>query len=386
MSENNNIDLATVFMVGDIILDYPEVEKRFDPTREILRGGDVVVAQVEVMHTLRPCYSLCHSHCAPPADPKYLSALPEAGFNVATAGGNHCFDQGEAGVVDTLDELHRLGMLTAGFGRNLDEARTPAFLEKKGIRFAVLQYNANGPKESWAAPLKAGAAFVKVSTIYENLSPEPGSPPTLTYTVCDPATFHAMGDDIRKAREQADVVLVAFHIGRMLHPELLDTQFQITHYAIDCGADMVIGHHAHTLNGVEMYKGKPIFHNLGNFVTLTTAFDPAAANASQLQFDPFNWQGTKLPRQPYGALAPIAGYAFNEPSRNVLIAKGVFSRDGIVEARMIPCWIDETGAPVPVNRDNGGEKVLEHVRRLNEIEGLNTVFTWSGDGSEIILS
>ena len=380
-----NDEKAVVLCVGDLILDYPEIGRRFDPTREIFRSADVVVGQVEVPHTLHACYATAHSHCAPPADPANLKSMLDAGFNVATCGGNHAYDQGEHGVIDMLDELHRLGIQTAGAGRNLKEARLPAKLEKKGLRFAVLQYNCNGPQASWAGPLKAGAAFIKVSTVYECEGPEPGSPPTLTYTVADPATFHAMQDDVRRAKEEADVVIVGFHIGRMSSVELLDTQFQITHAAIDCGADMVVGHHAHTLNGVEMYRGRPIFHNLGNFVTLTSAFEPDAVNAEHLQFDPFNWQGVKLPRAPYGALAPIPGYAFNEGSRYVLIAKAVFGPEGFEEARMIPCYIDGDGAPVPKTRDDGGQEVLDHVLALNKIEQLGTTFTWTEDGRELIL-
>ena len=379
-------DTAVVLCVGDLILDYPEIGRRFDPTRAIFQAADVAVGQVEVPHTLTPCYSTAHSHCAPPADPANLKAMADAGFNVATVGGNHAYDQGAPGILDMLDELHRLGIATAGGGANLTEARQPARIERKGKRFAVLQYNCNGPQASWAAPLKAGAAFVKVSTVYECEGPEPGSPPTLTYTVVDPATFHAMCDDIRKAKETADVVIAGFHIGRMSSLELLDTQFQITHAAIDCGADMVACHHAHTLNGVEMYRGRPIFHNLGNFVTLTSAFQPDAVNAEHLQFDPFNWQGVKLPRVPYGELADIPGYAFNEGSRYTLIAKAVFDSAGFREARMIPCWIDGDGAPVPQKRGAGGEAVLEHVKKLNAIEQLDTTFTWSEDGTELILS
>lgn len=385
MDKQKGTNKATVLCVGDMILDYPNMDRCFDATRLILKGGDVVVGQVEVPHTLRPSYSIAHSHCAPPADPAHLKAMADAGFNVATCGGNHAFDQGEYGVMDTLDELHRLGLVTTGTGRNLDEARRPAMVDAKGLRFAVLQYNCNGPKESWAAPLKAGAAFIKVSTVYEFDGPEPGSPPTLTYTVADPATLHAMGEDVRTAKQNADAVIVAFHIGRMSSAELLDTQFQITHLAIDCGADIVIGHHAHTLNGVEMYKGKPIFHNLGNFVTLTDAFKPDASNAPQLAFEPFHWQGVNLPRAPYGALAPIPGYAFNENSRHVLIAKGIFGPDGLEEARMIPCFIDEIGQPVPLTRENGGQAVVDYVRKLNELEQLKTEFRWTDDGKEIVL-
>ena len=85
---------------------------------------------------------------APPADPCHLEALPAAGFNVITLAANHAYDQGEPGVRDTIDTLRGLGIATAGTGMNLDEARQPAIVERRGLRFGVLSYITVGPTES----------------------------------------------------------------------------------------------------------------------------------------------------------------------------------------------------------------------------------------------
>jgi poly-gamma-glutamate synthesis protein (capsule biosynthesis protein) len=89
--------------------------------------------------------------------------LAELGFRIATLASNHTFDQGPFGVTDTVDELHRLGLETAGAGATLDAARCPAIVEADGVTVGVLSYNAVGPRESWATSVKAGAAYVRIS-------------------------------------------------------------------------------------------------------------------------------------------------------------------------------------------------------------------------------
>jgi poly-gamma-glutamate synthesis protein (capsule biosynthesis protein) len=137
--------------------------------------------------------------------------------------------------------------------------------------------------------------------------------------------------------------------------------------------------------GIEVYKGKPIYYGLGNFVTVTDVDAPDAYNSPQLRFAPFNWPGT-VPywTVPY-EMAKIPHYLFTETSRKTIIAKGLFTSDGIFEARAIPCFIDDNSAPIPVGREGLGKDVLEHLISLNKIEGLKTSFKWSDDGKELII-
>lgn len=385
---------VTVLAVGDLILDAPPpMEKYFDPALAVMRGGDVVIGNVEVPHTRHDSWSNPEAHSIPGADPDNLNALPYAGFNVATFIGNHTFDQGAVGVRDTLDKLRSLGIKTAGAGMNIDEARVPATIEKKGMKIAVLGYNATGPEWVMATPSKAGAAYVRVVTTYVNDKANPGGAPSSVYTIVDPPGMRRIEADIRAARETHDAVIVAYHLGRPGAPEILDYQTELTHRAIDAGAEMVVGAHTHALLGVEVYRDKPIFHGLGNWVTLTSVFEPDAPNAAQWNHYPFNDRATRpaptpgyVPGPPLRRGADVPLYAFDEPSRNTMIAKAVIGKDGLIEGRFVPCYIDDIGAPVPKPRDNGGQKVLDYIVGLTRAAGLDTKFEWSEDGSEVIVS
>ena len=381
---------ATVLSVGDLILDVEGVETYFDESREILKSGDVVIGQVEIPYTARPQWSAYDNHAAPATDPGRLEAMKDAGFNVGTCAGNHSFDQGSGGVMDTVDKLHALGIATAGEGANEKEAYAPAILERKGLKFACFSYTAVGPKTVQATPAKAGAAFIYVATAYDNDTNEPGALPTHIYTSVSPAAMQRMRDSFRRAREEGATVLASFHMGRMHSTELQQYQIEIAHAAVDAGAEMVFAHHPHTLLGIEMYKEKPIFYSIGHFIFATDAFaQQGTVLAAQRAFLPNHWQGVNTeslikPREPITDTIPY--YVGDQASRNTLIAKGVFDENGLVRASFIPCFIDGAGHPVPVRRGGKGDDVLAHIRMLCDIEQLDTEFTWSEDGTEIYLS
>ena len=383
-------ETAAVLSVGDLILDVPGVGAYFDETRSILKSGDVVIGQVEIPYTARPQWSAYDNHSAPATDPCRLEAMGDAGFNVGTCAGNHSFDQGYYGVVDTLDKLHALGIATAGEGANDEEACAPAVLERKGLKFACFSYTAVGPKTVQATPAKAGAAFIQVATAYENDTNEPGALPTHIYTSVSPAALRQMRDSFRQAKEAGAFILAGFHMGRMHSTDIQQYQIEIDHTAIDAGAEMVFAHHPHTLLGIEMYRGKPIFYSVGHFVFATDAFlQQGTALARQRGFLPNHWQGVNTealikPRDPITDTVPY--YVGDQASRNTLIAKGIFDRNGLVRAGFIPCYIDDRGHPVPVRRGEKGDDVLAHIRMLCGLEQLDTAFAWSEDGTEVWLS
>ncbi len=381
---------TTVLSVGDLILDVPGVEAYFDESRELLKSGDVVIGQVEIPYTTAPRWSTYDNHGAPATDPARLEAMKGAGFNVGTCAGNHSFDQGYRGVMDTLHKLRELGIVTAGEGENDAEAHAPALIEHGGRRFACFSYTAVGPKTVQATPAKAGAAFIHVATAYDNDTNEPGALPTHIYTSVSPAAMDRMRRSFRQAKEAGALVLASFHMGRMHSTELQQYQIEIAHTAVDAGAEMVFAHHPHTLLGIEMYKGKPIFYSVGHFIFATDAFlQDGTTLAAQRAYLPDHWQGVNTealirPREPITDTVPF--YVGDQASRNTLIAKGVFDDGGLVRAGFIPCWIDDAGHPVPVRRGGKGDEVLAHIRALCEEERLDTAFTWSGDGTEVWLS
>ncbi|MBR3276765.1 MAG: CapA family protein [Eubacterium sp.] len=383
-------DKVTVLSVGDLILDVPGVDSYFDESRALLQSGDVVIGQVEIPYTTNPHWSAYDYHSAPATDPVRLEAMKNAGFNVGTCAGNHSFDQGYNGIMDTVNKLHELGIATAGEGRNYDEAYAPAVIERKGQKFACFSYTAVGPKTAQATPAKAGAAFIYVATAYDNDLNEPGALPTHIYTSTSPAALQQMRESFKKAKGEGNTVLASFHMGRMHSLEIQQYQVEIAHTAIDAGAEMVFAHHPHTLLGIEMYKEKPIFYSTGHFVFATDAFvQEGSALAEQRKFTPNHWQGVNTeslikPREPITDNIPY--YVGDEASRNTLIAKGIFDGGSLVQAAFIPCYIDAVGHPVPVKRGGKGDDVLAHIQMLNNLEQFDTKFEWNEDGTEILLS
>ena len=147
---------------------------------------------------------------------------------------------------------------------NINEARKPAIIKRDGTQFGFLNYNCVGVKQQWATLAKPGCAYVQYIAHYEMNGSDPGGHPDV-YTFAEPRSFKAMEDDIQKLRPLCDVLVVAFHMGILHSPEIAMYEKQVSYAAIDAGADLVMGHHAHYLKGIEMHKGKAIFHGLGQF-------------------------------------------------------------------------------------------------------------------------
>lgn len=361
-----------LLMVGDLVLDEPDADSLFDASRELLRGGDVVIGHVETPHTDRGV-EMAADVPAPASDPKNLEALGPAGFHVATLAGNHVADRGPEGIEDTIAGLARQGIASCGAGPNLAAARAPAIVERAGAWVAVLSYNTVGPKESWAGPHRAGCAYVRVLTHYELEMASPGGPPSV-YTFAEPVSLEAMQADVEEARAKADVVVVAFHKGIVHTPAVLAMyERPISRAAVEAGADIVIGHHAHILRGIELYKGRPIFHGLGNFVTVTNAL-------SVNQDHPARREWAIKRKQVFGFEPDLAypTYPFHPEAKNAIVAECRIDEGG-VRAGFHPCWIAPDGQPHPVAREGRGEAVKAYMEDITRRAGLNAQFAWDGD-------
>jgi len=374
---NFSADRGLIFATGDIIIDEPDPYSFFKPSRALLSTGDFVVGQIEVPHTDRGENNSTDIP-APPAPPENLAPLKDCGFNLCTTCGNHAHDNGVPGIVDTLDLLRQLGITATGTGLNLELAKKPAIVTRKGIRVGLIGYNAVGPSEGWATSGKAGVSYVKILTHHE---PSPRATPGLPaaiYTFSEPDSMAQMQQDIRALRPQCDILLVALHKGMVhTHAEIQMYERPLAHAAIDAGADAVIGHHAHILRGVEVYKGKPIYHNLGNFVCVTHALTPSGDNDS---VERLRWieQRKKLfgftpdPEMPF--------YAFNPESRKTMLAKMIVTKEGIEEFGFVPCYINKQGAPEILDTFEKAKEVIEYVQSISEEQGLSINMEWMEDG------
>jgi poly-gamma-glutamate synthesis protein (capsule biosynthesis protein) len=363
-----------IFAVGDLVLDEPDADRFFDLSRDALARADVLIGHVEVPHTLRGVEARGDVP-APAADPRNLAALASANFRVATLAGNHVHDRGPEGIEDTRASLSSLGIAVCGAGADLAEARKPAVVEAQGRRVAVLSYNCVGPKEGWAGETRAGCAYLRILTHYELESANPGGPPEV-YTFPDPRTLEAMQHDVEAARASADVVVVSFHKGVVHTPaHIAMYERPVARAAIDAGADIVIGQHAHILRGVEVYEGRPIFHGLGNFVAVTRALSEAGNDSPERRA----WARKRQELFKFTPDPDYPLYPFHPEAKNAMIAACEVRDDGSISPAFVPCWIAPSGQPEVLRRDERGEEVAAYVRDITARAGLRATFRWEGD-------
>ncbi len=360
-----------VLLLGDLILDEPDPDSFFDPSRELLLSADLVIGQVEVPHTSRGVPSSVDIP-APPADPAHLDALARAGVGVATLAGNHIFDSGPNGVADTIAALHELGIATTGAGMTIDEARSPAIVEAGGRRVGTLSYNCVGPRESRATSRKAGAAPLDVLTHYELDYAGPGGPPK-AYTFVTPDSLEVLRSDVLALRETVDVVVVAFHKGIGHVPVVVPAyERELARTAIDCGADIVVGHHAHILRGIEVYRGKPVFHGLGNFVAVTHALTPDGKSACRARG--VGEAAARPVRVRAGSGDAVLSLPPGEPEHDRRRLPDRRGRRGRGRVRSV---LDRRPRPAGAGRERS-EEVAAYVERISAEAGFDTAFAWDG--------
>lgn len=371
MTKLNEISLL---MVGDLVLDEPDPDRFFDGARAVLRGADIVVGHVETPYTLRG-REQSGDVPAEAADPAKLASLARAGFHAASLAGNHVYDQGDDGVSDTIAGLREQGIAAFGAGPDLAAARAPAVIERGGLRVGFLSYNCVGPRLSWAGAAKAGCAYVQVISHYETEGANPGGPPQ-AFTFPETTTLDAMQADIVALRARVDVLVVALHKGLVHTPALLAMyERPVARAAIEAGADIVVGHHPHIARGIEFYKGRPIFHGLGNFVTVTHALN-VEGNAHPARLA---WAERRRKLFGFTPDPAMPCYPFHPESRNTMIADCRIGADGRVSAGFRPCWIDDTGAPQVLGQGAQGQAVLDYLAGIGRAAGMDTRFDWEGE-------
>ncbi|RFP62824.1 MAG: hypothetical protein BJG00_002600 [Limnothrix sp. CACIAM 69d] len=197
------------------------------------------------------------------AEPESVAALEAGGIDLVTLANNHTMDYNRPGLLDTLAALDQSDIHAIGAGENITEARRPKILEVKGQRIAYFgYYNAH-----WHAATETSAGT-------------------------NPRENEALAADIQAVRDQVDWVVVNFHWGEELARYPAPYQRSIARRAIDAGADLVVGHHPHVLQGAEVYKDRAIVYSLGNFIfgghsrsTYDTAVLKVALRDRQMKVD-----------------------------------------------------------------------------------------------------
>ena len=371
----------SICCVGDLILDEPgPIAPYFEGSREVLLAQDILIGHVETPHTLRDLPS-CIDIQAPPSKPEHLEALVDPGFDIATLAGNHLYDCGPYGVIDTIEKLKELGIRPVGGGADITEAKKPAIMEKQGLKVGVLSYNTTGPKLGWATSQKAGCNYVNVETSYVAARDMPGCPAKV-YTFMWPETIKQMQEEIARLREQVDIAIICFHKGNAGdHPRLDAYEQPLCYAAFDAGAHIIFAHHHHVLKGVEIYKGCPIYHGLGNYVCVTHAMTAGYNDTPEMVA--YLKQRAKEGRG--GGHYEVDFYPWSDVSRYTIIAKVIVGEHGVEACGFIPCYIEKSGNVVVKNRENGGQEVLDFIIKQTEGASLGVTFEWNDDGSFVYM-
>ncbi len=173
--------------------------------------------------------------------PDLVSVPVDLGVDLVTLANNHILDFGRGPLTETLEALDGAGIAHVGAGEDLDAAKALKTFEIQGKTLGFLGASRVIPEGSWNASRYNSGVFT-------------------TYDATQ------LVEEIRKAKESCDFVVVLVHWGieRNTFPE--DYQKTLACQYIDAGADVVIGSHPHVLQGIEYYQGRPIFYSLGNFI------------------------------------------------------------------------------------------------------------------------
>lgn len=285
-----NEQFVTLMAVGDIMLgDDPicighgvgstlkerNYESQFNSVSDIFKQGDIIFGNLEcVLSNLDINYKSIKSVQFRGSE-NCIHSLVDAGFNVISLANNHILEHGLSSLKRTQNLLSKNGIHAVGVSENKDESINPVILKQNGITFGFLAY-----------------CLIRDKTAY--------------CSVEDP--FDII-NDVKEASTKVDNLIVSMHWGNEYIRKPSPQQVELGHAIIDAGANLILGHHPHVLQGVEKYNDGVIVYSMGNFV-----FDM--------------WQ---------------------RKMRESMIFSCDFSKEGIQNFDIVPTIIGKDFKPVPLN-------------------------------------
>lgn len=245
INANNNL---TLLIVGDIMLGEDFIrfkqehavsyEYPFEKTKEIFKSADIAFGNLEC--TLSKSGTLREKGPNLYSPPESINALKYLNFSIVSLGNNHINDFGEGGIIETTKILKDNNILFFGAGRDLNGASKEAIIERNGLKISFLGYTTDEEhvKSIIAGPNTAGCVF------YD---------------------FEKIKEDIEGVRNKSDIICISLHWGYEHYTYPSPEQIELAHKIIDAGAQIIIGHHPHVIQGFERYNKGLIFYSLGNF-------------------------------------------------------------------------------------------------------------------------
>lgn len=345
---------------SDIRVHTPQVVSTWAP----LLKADVVFTNFEAT-IAKPEQSLNEGRLLAP--PAALESLKAIGFNLLSLANNHAWDLKAVGIQSTLKEVERLGIAHAGTGNTLQEAAAPAYMKTpKGTVALVAIASGLVADGAAATPTRPGVNELRVV----------GEKPHAEHA-------NRILNSIREARNKADFVIVYQHnhvfgdvpFGTMMLEELperlgpADWLKAWTHSEIDAGADLIVMHGAPIVHGLELYRGKPIFFDLGNFFF---QYPPARVSLDE----PIIWESV------VASVEYRAKQLHSIRFRPLAINKLGQGQADTHDEHTNNLFLQTRGLPAPVK----GEQARFILQRLaNASKAFGTTVNVSGDMAEVVL-
>ena len=315
--------------------------------------------------------------------PEALDALSSFGFNLLSLSGNHAFDLKVTGIQNTIHEAEARKLVHAGTGNNAAEASAPGYLHtRKGTIALVASASGLITPGGSATADRPGVNELRVQAgdkPNEATEDLPGAPANTP----NGEDSKRILDSIREARQHADIVIVYQHnhvfgnrsfntiFTEGMQERLAPNEWLVkwTHAEVDAGADIIVMHGAPLLHGVEIYKGKLILYDLGNFIynvppVLTYIDEPMSWESAVVYV---TWQG----RRPQSiTFRPIAMNNVGEGQPDI---HSEYTNNQFLDTR---------GLPAPVTGPRAGY-ILQRIADASKPFGTNIVI--KGDTAEVEL-
>jgi poly-gamma-glutamate synthesis protein (capsule biosynthesis protein) len=403
-------DTFTMALTGDSIITMKLSvyrEPKYIRMIELIRSADVAFTNLEMLfHDYEPYPMHESGGTYMRAAPEMAKELAWAGFDMVSRANNHTGDYGVLGMRLTTKYAAEAGLLQAGTGESLAEAREAKFLETAKARVALIscasyfKEHSRAGKSRGDIPARPGLNPLRYSTVHK-VTPEelevlrqileraglqpPKSGAKLKFfnqdfevgdksevrTTLLQEDLEEISNVVRNASRLADLTIVTIHAHEGDGDRSVPAKFLITfaHAMIDAGADVFVGHGPHVLRGIEIYRGKPIFYSLGNFIY---------QNQTLLRLPYENYERYKLGSNAHVADFNDARYDFGRMGRPVtpeiwesIIAVPCWRGKELIEIRLYPVSLGfgkfrtKRGRPMFANPDLS-KKIIEDLKRLSK--------------------
>jgi len=304
----------TLLAIGDVMLggnvgktvDQKGDAFLFNQLKKKRKEADLLFINLEMIFSDSNPSFLRHAHESFRVSDKRIKTLKFMGVDIVNIGTNHIKDFGNESIEKTIKILDSSGIKHISGGINEVESRKPSIINKNSIKLGFLGYCKIG--EYTASDETSGAAPLIPEKIYQ---------------------------DITNIRKDVDFVILSLHWGTELSEYPSPEQVEMSHSFIEKGADIILGHHPHIIQGIEEYKNGIIFYSLGNFI-----FDNTAGKVAYMG----KW----------------------EKRNQSIIAKIKFNKERKIGYSYLPIYQTDKNS-LRIAKGENAKEIKERVKKLSEI-------------------